>query len=110
MKIEKFKKVISVAKQLASFIPQPLPQSEAAVAQFAEEVLTLGNLPSNDSFLRAICSALMHLSQSSSFVSKRSVLQGLRRSILNQCAYNLISDIKKREVQVDAKAVQTTTG
>lgn len=110
MKLQQLRtKARLMLKIAGSFIPQGLPQSEGAVMQFAEDVIEIGGLPKNDSFLRAICSALMHLSQESSVVSKRRVLLGLRRSILNQSAYNIISDLKKKEAE-GGQQLQTPQG
>jgi len=91
---QKLRKMLLTAK---SFIPERLPQSESAVLSFIDEVCELGALPNNNSFKQAIATALMHVGQDSTHVTKRSLLNSLRRQILNQASYNILQIIKDEE-------------
>lgn len=106
--MEKLKAVLRNLKmQALSFMPEVLPQTDAAMVDFAKGVLLLGNLPVNNSFMRAIATAIMHLGQDRIYITKRSMLNHLRRAIASQSAYNIIDIIKRDE---DAKKAQVVQG
>ena len=82
---------------LKSFIPTPLPQSDAGFADFARDVLGLAGLPVNDSFVNALATQVLHLGPTTAIKSKRYFVLGLRAAVAKQCAYNSCEDIRQRE-------------
>lgn len=84
-------------KVVKSFLPQRLPQSEAAMLRLCEEVCDLGKLPNNNSFKQAIATSIMHVGQDSVTYTQRRILNGLRRSIANQVSYNILQIIKEEQ-------------
>lgn len=99
-------KLKKILKQIKARLPERLPQTEAAVDAFVAEVCEVGGFPSNDSMKQAVCTQLMHVHQEASWVRKSTFIQAIRRAILNQCAYNLIQDIKQRAINEAKKAAE----
>lgn len=104
--LNKLKRILKV---VMSFVPQQLPQSEYAVLRLCKEVTELGNLPNNDSFTQAIASSVMHLSQDATTLTKRRVLNGLRRSIANQASYNIMAMVKENQIAQQKQAQEAAT-
>jgi len=76
---------------------RPLPQTEQEVLAVAELVCKLGGFPSNDSFIHAACTQLMHMDSSVDSLRIKDFVQSLRRSICNQSAFGVMQDIKARK-------------
>lgn len=96
-------------KKLRARLSEELPQNEAAVLQFAEEVISLGGFPSNDSFVHAIATQIMHVNSDQIHVRKINFVNALKRSIANQSAYNILSSLKEKQRDEAAQKANEVT-
>ncbi len=94
-------KISKLIKWALSFIPTALPQTEADHAKWSTEVLEVAGLPDNTSFRIAISSMVLHLDSGTARASKQGFIRQLKRSIANQCAYNIMTDLKQLEKAAD---------
>lgn len=94
-----------------SFIPSPLPLTEAEHERWSEAVLKLGGFPANnDSLKHAIAALLMHLPERCTRKPKQYFIAAIRKSIINQVAYNMMQDIKERDKAArDQKSISEAT-
>lgn len=90
---QQFKKVYRIAK---TFIPELLPQSPAQFDTWATEILSVANLPDNDSFRHALASQLMHLGDRVTHAPKRYFIKLLFKAITNQTAFQIMQELKER--------------
>jgi len=98
-------------KHFRAFFPSPLPLTPAAHTAWASEILDLGGFPDNSSFRHALATMVMHLPQLTTYKSKVFFVWNLKRSIANQTAYQVMTDIKeatKNEQSVQEREVQET--
>lgn len=95
-----------------AFFPSALPLTPADHTAWASEILELGGFPDNSSFRHALATMVMHLPQLTTYKSKVWFVWNLKRSIANQTAYQVMTDIKeatKNEQSVQEREVQETS-
>lgn len=103
--------LLRVLEQVKARLPESLPQTETAVKTFAGSVCRIGGFPENDSFLHAVATQIMHQDSQATSVRKITFVNALRRSIANQSAYNIISEVKERQKNEQAtQAAENTVG
>lgn len=89
-------KVLLIWNRVMSLLPSKLPQSDSEVHEWCESVLQLATLPVNDSFKHALCAELQHLPNRVTYRSKQYFISTLKRGILAQAAFNVMSEINLR--------------
>lgn len=104
-------KLSRLLRIISSYVPQSLPQNEAAVREWIADLLDLARLPNNSSFQIAIASMVLHLNAGTLRASKQGFIKQLKRSIANQSAYNVMTDLKEQEKKAaDERKLQEASG
>jgi len=96
-------------KNLASYVPTPLPTGMAAFDTWADSVIELlgpgfENVPKDDKRY-VLASAIQHLGATQSSVQKRHFVRLLRKAAASQVAGQIFMDIKIKQ-QEAAKAAE----
>lgn len=94
-----------LGQQIASLVPTPLPQSDAAFVVWAETILDLAGLPVNDSFMSAIGTAVLHLGPTTAYKPKLYFVLNLKKAVANQSAFNFLE--AAREADRNAKNIKS---
>lgn len=101
-----------VATTLATIgqrIPRRLPQRDAELPRFITRICALADVPPNDSFEQAICTAIMHIGSNQSWCSDKYFVSNLQASIAKQVAYNRLSLIKEAQKEAQKNAQNEKT-
>jgi len=91
------KQVKRALKVLASLVPTALPQTDATYEAWAEDVLDLAGLPSNDSFKQALGTQVLHLGPTTAYKAKFYFILGLKAAVSKQTAYNSVDAVRQKE-------------
>lgn len=86
-----------VVRFAAALVPTALPQSDAAYEAWADDVLDLARLPSNDSFKQALGTQVLHLGPTTAYKAKFYFILGLKAAVSKQTAYNAVDTVRQKE-------------
>lgn len=85
----------TLLKRLMARLKSPLPQTDAELQTWLNDVLELAQMPKNDSFVNALCTMLMHSTKPTA--AKADFVDALKVSVLKQAAYNQIDTIRRAD-------------
>lgn len=91
---------------LLAYLPRRLPELADQYAKWEAQICEVGGFPCNDSFRHAIATQVLHLPPHVHFRSQMYFVNNLRRSMVNQTAFGVISETKGPRGEKEAQNIQ----
>lgn len=86
-----------LGKKLLAVLPTKLPTTPEEFENWSNDILEIGGYPVNNSFKHALATQLMHAGERETSKPKSFFAKTIRRSIINQMAFQIMQDIKAEE-------------
>lgn len=100
--LEKVKKLFT---RLTDFFPSPLPVGMQAFEKWSASIISVYDLPNNDSVKFALAAQIMHLGSTDFYKPRRYFGLSLLKGSANQIAHAVMLDLKEKQAKEEAERV-----
>lgn len=81
--------------------PTPLPETDEQHRAWSKSIIERAGYPDNISFRQAVATMVLHLDASKVEAPKQQFVNELKRSVVNQTAFNIMQDCKAQQEAAD---------